>query len=534
MPRSRHRRLRSRPSAIATSSASGVVPASKGIQPLDRWALFLMVLLLVVLTVLVLSGDHAAARIRSFTWQDRQIGASDRAFLLNFSRPMDTQSVEEGLTITPPLSGKVSWAGRRMAYTLDVPAPYGETYTVTLNQAQDAFAAQENRASPFTPFHATFQTRPRAIAYIGTEGDEEGRLVLVNLTQQDRQVLTPKDLVVLDFKPYPLGDRLLLSATDAASYSQGEQQQQLYTVTTGIIPNPPPAIGERPQRNWQFWRSSQATPQAPGELTLVLDNQGYQNLKFDLSPDGETIVVQRVNRTNPADFGPWVVRAGAAPYRLQTEPGGDFLIAPDNYSLLMLQGEGTAVIPLEGGESEAAIEPLDFLPEYGRVFDLTSDGRAAAMVNFNQNDPERRYTQSLVLVTNQGEERELLQASGSIVDAQFDPTDQLLYVLASEVIPGEGYQEQPILSAINLQDATLTDLLLLPPQQDIYMSLSPDGLATLLTLRENQGEATEANAGYRVWLLPFFTETRQRLAGTPTQTQPEPMPFTGIKATWLP
>lgn len=494
----------------------------------------LIALLLAAIAALVLLGDHAAARIRSFTWQDRQVGASDRAFLLHFSRPMDTQSVEESLTITPPLSGKVSWAGRRMAYTLDVPAPYGETYTVTLNQAQDAFAAQENRASPFTPFHATFQTRPRAIAYIGTEGDEAGRLVLVNLTQQDRQVLTPKDLVVLDFKPYPLGDRLLLSATDVASYSQGEQRQQLYTVTTGISPNPPPAIGERSQRDWQFWRSSQVTPQEPGELTLVLDNQGYQNLKFDLSPDGETIVVQRVNRDNPADFGPWVVRAGVVPQRLQTEPGGDFLIAPDNYSLLMLQGEGTAVIPLEGDQNETTIKPLDFLPEYGRVFDLTSDGRAAAMVNFNQNDPERRYTQSLFLVTNQGDEKELLQASGSILDAQFDPTDRLLYVLASEVIPGENYQEQPILSAINLRDETLTDLLLLPPQQEIYMSLSPDGLATLLTLRESQEESTATDAGYRVWLLPFFAETRQRLAGTPTQTKPEPMPFTGVKATWLP
>jgi hypothetical protein len=42
------------------------------------------------------------------------------------------------------------------------------------------------------------------------------------------------------------------------------------------------------------------------------------------------------------------------------------------------------------------------LPNYGQVLDLAADGSAAAMVNFNQNDPEKRFTESLFLVTNQG------------------------------------------------------------------------------------------------------------------------------------
>lgn len=509
-----------------------------GVQPLDRWAIALILGLSLVLGILVISGDHAAARVRSFSWQDRQVGAEDRAFLLTFSRPMDPTSVEKSLKVTPPLPGKFSWAGRRMAYTLEVPAPYGESFQVTLAQASDLFSARKNQPGRFETFQGNFQTRYRAFAYIGDSGEDAGRLVLANLTQQEQMVLTPPDLVVLDFKPYPLGDRILFAATDAQTYQQGQIDQQLYTVTTGLNTLPPEDLtaANRPGLG-QFFRR-QPEPQTAGTVELILDSQGYQNLKFDLSPDGQTIVVQRVSQKNPADFGPWVVPAEGEPYPLQTEPGGDFRIAPDSQSLLLLQGQGTAIIPLDR-EPQEGVEPLDFLPEYGQVFDLTRDGTAAAMVNFNQNDPEQRYLESLFLVTNQGEEKELLQVSGSVLDAQFDPTKRILYILSSELVPGAAeYIEQPMLSAILLETGEKTDLLLLPAQQNLHMSLAPDGLALLLDFAVPGSESDPAAANpptaHQIWLLPLFAQASDRLTGTPTQNQPEPIPFNGVQATWLP
>ncbi len=53
----------------------------------------------------------------------RQQNISD---VLTFDRPMDHASVEKNLVIDPPLPGKLSWAGRRLAYTLTSPIPYGE------------------------------------------------------------------------------------------------------------------------------------------------------------------------------------------------------------------------------------------------------------------------------------------------------------------------------------------------------------------------------------------------------------------------
>ncbi len=83
-----------------------------------------------------------------------------------------------------------------------------------------------------------------------------------------------------------------------------------------------------------------------GKVELVLDNKDYQNLKFDLSVDGNIIVVQRVNRQNPSEFGPWLLKMGQPPQPLKGEPGGDFLITPDSNSLAIAQGQGLAILPL--------------------------------------------------------------------------------------------------------------------------------------------------------------------------------------------
>lgn len=532
-------------------------------QPLDRLAMTVIAGLSLALGLLILSGDHATARVRDFTWQDRQVGAEDQAFLLTFSRPMDVASVEQNLTLDPPLPGKVSWAGRRMAYTLTEPLPYGESFSVSLRGARDRYAATAAGSSRFEPFQSQFETRPRAFLYIGAEGDEANRLVLADLGSQERTILTPKNLSVMAFKPYPLGDRVLFSASDT-SQAGSLLNQQIYTVTTGLTPRPPiDFAAPRPPLWRQLW--PQKTAATSGETTLVLDNSTYQNLKFDLSADGQTIVVQRVNQQNPADFGPWVVRQGSDPRPIETEPGGDFLIAPDSQSLLLLQGQGTAIIDLGSENARGPSQPLDFLPNYGRVLDLSADGSAAAMVNFNQNDPEKRFTESLFLVTNQGREEELLQVSGAVVDAQFDPARPVLYVLASELVEApsdpdalqseDAYAEQPLLLAVTLADGKASPLLRLPQQQRIHMSVAPDGRSLLLDLA-GPATAEDETGPPVIWHLPLVhpavspaatasaegadsagdAEAGSSDAATaiPTVTDPEEFPFSGLQATWLP
>ncbi len=510
------------------------------IQPLDRFAIALMLLLSLLIGVMILQGDVVTSRVRDFiwqhqetetkdislsnsNWQNEKIGAEYNRFALTFSRPMDTKSVEDNLKIDPPLAGKFSWAGRKMFYTLLTPAPYGTTYKVQLQGARDKFAEQERKKRTIAPFSAKFQTRDRIMLYIGADKEEQGRLVLYNLTQEKNNILTPKDLVVMDYKPFPEGEKILFSAR--TSENQDLLSAQLYTVTTGISLQP----------------GKQAEP--AGKVDLILDNKNFQNLKFDISADGETIAIQRGNKANPGDFGLWFMPANTKPgekpnlKRVQSPPGGDFTITPDSKSVAIAQGEGTAILPLQADGSK----PLAFFPQFGLVQAFSKDGSQAAMVKFNTD-----YTRDLFLVTNQGVNKLLLKTTGSIVQCQFDSASPTLYCLVTQLLQGgQVYQEQPYLVAIDIKTAQQKPLLVLPAaQRNVEMSLAPDGLGLLFdqvvpqdantppsrgkTLRSDDGEAIATSS---LWLMPLLPIAD---GGATAEIKPEQLPLTGFHPSWLP
>ena len=506
---------------MPTSSRSDAAPRSAFPQALDRVAIAWMVGLSLLIGVLLWNGDHTAPRVRGFSWQDRQVGAEDAAFILTFSRPMDHASVEKNLQVQPPLPGRVSWAGRRMAYTLNAPAPYGVAFQVALQNASDRL----NQGNPIQPFKGQFSSRDRVFAYIGVAGEEEGRLMLFNVTQSQnqKQVLTPPELVVTEFKPYPGGDRILFSATARNDRSQGLLEQKLYSVSTGIRVKAPAQLDAQSTQP-----IADSFGQPVGKVDLVLDSTDYQNLKFDLSANGQVIVVQRVSRKDPADFGPWILRVGEKPQPLKGEPGGDFLITPDSNSLAIAQGQGLAILPLQPDA-----KPLTFLPKFGTVLSFAKDGTLATMLKFNTDN-----TRSLFLVDSQGTQKELFRTTGSILSAQFDPTRQVLYCLLTELkTGGDLYQEQPYLAAIDLKTSKLSPLAVLPMQPDIQVSLSPDGMAILLDqttqkkaspeekLRDSTGKAI---ASSRLWLLPLNP------ADPTAKLQPVDLPLPGLRPRWLP
>ena len=483
-------------------------------SPLDRVAIIIMLILSLVIGFLV-TADQVCGKdcwfkvrpsVQDFNWEGRKISAKDRAFILTFSRPMDRRSVEKNLEIEPKLSGKISWSGRRMAYTLDQPAPYGSDYQIKIE------GAKERLGSEIRPFQETVTTRDRAFAYIGVEKEEKGQLILYNLTQQEKTVLTPPDLVVNEFEIYPERDRILFSAIEQETWEQGKFDQQLYTVTTNLNHNQPAQ-----------------------KIKRILDNQNYQILDFDLSPDGKKIVVRRA--ANPSDVSLWLIENNQSPKRLEETTGGQFIIPPDSKTLAIAQDQGIALISLAGDK-----EPPNFLPQYGQVIAFSPNGKVAAMVNFNSQNTEKQYIRSLYLVNNQGKEKNLLETDGSILDCQFSPRGNYLYCLLTQLIKGEQYQEQPYLVSINLETNDVVPILTLPEYQDIEISLSPDGLALLFDqivtanhpnrppqpLRSDSGEII---VGSSLWLLiprPLITKNMNE------KSQLEALPLAGVAPKWLP
>lgn len=480
-------------------------------QPIDKMAIALITLLTLIIGLLVWGGVacddncifNTGARVNDFSWQDQTIAGEDRAFVLTFNRPIDRTSVEQNLAITPPLPGKISWSGLRMAYTLETPAPYGETYHLALTGARDRYANQTQQGNVIQPFTAEFRSRDRALAYIGTQGDEKGRLILFNWTQQQKSILTPENLTVFDFEPYPQRESFLFSAVDASQGKTGIQGLQLYIVSTNL---------DAP-------KASQNSPQ----VELVLDNQEYQNNKFDLSQDGKTIVVQRLNLKDTYNYGLWKISEHQPPELMTDAQTGDFLIAPDSQTVAVAQGEGIALLTLTSNA-----EPIDFLPKFGQLLDFTADGTGAAMINYHTDNAKLRYTQSLVYVNNLGIQKELLNTEGSIQNCQFDPTATHLYCWLTELTKGKVYTEKPYLAKINLKTLQTTTLVNLAKYQDSKLSVAPDGLGILFERLATEPSTTGNNSN-SIWLaIPNSTQTNA------STMMVEQLPFVGFRPQWLP
>ncbi|GAL93511.1 MAG: hypothetical protein DWQ51_14570 [Microcystis wesenbergii TW10] len=486
------------------------------LQPIDKLAITLIVSLTLVIGGLIWLGNscgnqcllQTGPRVKEFSWENREIGSEDQAFIITFDRPMDHASVEKNLVIDPPLPGKFSWAGRRLAYTLTSPIPYGEKYHLQIEGAREQFRSGNRLGQTLAIFEREFKSRDRAFAYIGTNGEEQGRLIFYNLTEEKKTLLTPANLTVMAFEFYPDGKKILFSAVAKNQGIQGIRELQLYQVDSS---------------------------QSPAKIELVLDNKDYQNNHFDLAKDGKTIVVQRIERRNPINFDLWAVKSGENPQQLNIQ-GGEFLIAPDSKTLAVTQGEGIALLPLK-----TETKPLDFLPKFGRILNFSADGTAAAMVNFNTDNAKMRYIRSLFYVNNQGLQKRLLNLQGSIIDCQFNATGSDLYCLLTELVTNsQEYKEKPYFAKIDVKTGQVTPLLELADYRDIHISLSPDGLAIIFDQLRTSYDTNPTNPlttdsgetiiGGRLWMLipPLQDGVKA------SKSDLIELPLAGIRPQWMP
>jgi hypothetical protein len=391
-----------------------------------------------------------------------------------------------------------------MLYTLNNPVPYGNEYLLEVQKAQ----ALRNHGKEMTPFASKFTVRDRLFAFIGTDGNLKGRLVLNQFGKGPEIVLTPTDLLVTDFHFTPKGSAVFYSAISATDTSSLLASQKIYRVAI-----------DRQQ------------PVAKSEL--ILDSNEYQNVKFDLAADGQKLVVQRVNRQNAKDAGIWALNLEPGATLRKISQGGDFRITPDSEAIAVAEGEGVAITPLT-----SAPKPWDFLPKFGTVLSFAKDGRAAAMVKFN-ND----YTRALFLVTNQGDQKELLKINGDFKSALFSPNGKELYCITEvqeSTTNRDGALPQPYLIAIDTTTAKAIPLLKLPQQQGIFMSLSPDGRALMfdqvITGKKVPGEQKlstpdgQAIKQGLIWLMPLPPS----IADFKGKVQPEQLPITGFYPQWAP
>lgn len=489
-------------------------------QPIDRIALITIGILMIVITLLIGGGGNCdqfcifntRPKVKNFTWNNQTIGVEDTAFIVTFDRPMDQNSIENNLTINPPLLGKYSWVGRKLAYTLINPPLYGTNYRLKIVGGKEKFNAGEGET--MQPFESNFKTRDRSLVYISLTPEDRGRLIHYNFTQNKPTYLTPPNLNVTDFQFYPQGKAILFSATD--KMQENPQDVQLYQVQLGTnIDNFDPETS----------------------LKLILDNQDYQILKFKLSQDGKVIVTQRLNRKNPADSGLWMLKENQEPVLITQEVVGDFLITPDSKTIAVSQGQGVAILNLKPNE-----KPLDFMANFGQTLSFSDDGTLSTMIDFNMNNPKMRYVRSLYLVSNQNTKEKLLDTAGTLLGCQFNTKKTYLYCLMTQVInDANEYREEPFLGLIDLKTKKNYPLLGLPKYHpDIHLSLAKDGSGLVFdqvmisndpnfvdSLRTASGEII---ASSKMWVL-LLDINNPKVTENP---QLQELPFIGFRPQWSP
>lgn len=481
-------------------------------QRLDLAAIIFISTLCLPLGFLLYGGRSTYPKVQSFSWQAKAIGAEDTAFIFTFNRPMNWDSVAKGLRITPPLPGKFSSSGRRFIYTLDQPIPYGQSFQVGLDGATETAVSRSNLPQQIVqPFKGQFRSRDRAFAYIGVGGAADGRLVLQNLTRQTTTVLTPKSWVVTSFKSYPKGDLLLVGAVERKADLKGTFEQRLYTVSTGL--------GQEPA----------------GQTRLLLDNAKAQILKFDLSANGGSIVLQRYGRSKKEPVGLWVLEANGNLRLLSHAAAGEFLVTPDGSAVTIAENQGVSIVPIAANQSLNAIE---YLPHLGMPLGFSRDASSVLMVKFN-----RDTTRSLLWINNQGIQKELFKTDGYILQTQFDPMNREAFCLSIKLNRSRSKTPYSLhINVIDLKSGQQRVLTQQPNQSSGHMSLSPDGTqllfdkiqvaeeSTTSVLRDTVGQVIAKSA---LWVLPLKVKNHSDFTKISAQ-KPSNLSLSGLQPNWLP
>ncbi len=190
------------------------------------------------------------------------------------------------------------------------------------------------------------------------------------------------------------------------------------------------------------------------------------------------------------------------------------------------------MVPLgsDGGNSR-------LFQNYEKPLGFSANGEKLLMVKDNVD-----YTRSLVIVNQNGENKELIRTPYPILDCEFEPRDeQALYCLKIDIIQEENgqYRQEPFLSVVDVDEGTDLPLLALPNSEDVILSMSPDGVALLFdqvvtTVPQSSADllttTKQAIADGQVWLLPLpdLKEDNKSL-----KIQPQELIF-GFKPQWLP
>lgn len=213
---------------------------------------FASLLLWLAIASVLIYGDRVQTSVEYFSLEDKSISPYAEQMTFEFNRSVDKDEMEKTFSITPETELELSWVGKKMVASFKAPLVEGQEYTVQLGDYEN-----------------TFTTREKELFYIDSAG-ENRQILSYQLTSTEVEAITPEDLLVTNYQITADGNTIVFFGTPKEKVEEGDDYSlfpNLYSISleTSIV--------------------TQLSP----------DEENSLNMYFKLSPDGKTILLNRLN-----------------------------------------------------------------------------------------------------------------------------------------------------------------------------------------------------------------------------------------------
>mgnify|MGYP001367781126 CR=1 FL=1 len=193
----------------------------------DRVVLAIIGLLLLGLAATILMGDRVGVTLVRVAPLER--ARSTSPITIQFSEPMDRESVEARLRTEPPLEGEFSWSGSSVSFRPHTPLQPGMTYTVILEKG----ARSDQGREVLSEHRYRFSVAQPRVAYLAPADGAPHNIWLASIDDPESAVqVTFSPTGVYDFGVSPDGNRIAFAERNAET---GTSDIKLLDLETGGI-----------------------------------------------------------------------------------------------------------------------------------------------------------------------------------------------------------------------------------------------------------------------------------------------------------
>jgi|GEM_PF-4452703 len=215
----------------------------------------------VLILVLVLLGDRSLPHVVSVNLPEKINPAEQRFIKVDFSRLMDRKSVEDSFQVKPDVSGKFSWSGKSLVFTLDESLSYGQTYWLEIGKE----AKSQDGKELMVDYSQTLRIDDLKMAYLSGTGPDRGKIVVTDVLGRVVKTFTNGNYKIEQFVVSP-------------------DKQKIYF------------LGALAKTQLELFEIEFQT----GKIKQISNDANYLNKSFILSDDGKYLAMGRV-KISPTD-----------------------------------------------------------------------------------------------------------------------------------------------------------------------------------------------------------------------------------------